>query len=119
MREVTWTPPAPPLGYSMVRRSIDGAHYVRTLTGASVIVSATEELDGRAWVHFSMARADRLPTWEELVEGKEAFLGRESKAIMVLAPRSQWVNIHPNCLHLFVCLDGDVLPDFTHGSGSL
>ncbi len=28
-------------------------------------------------------------------------------------------NIHPNVLHLFVCLDGDPLPDFTRGKGSL
>jgi hypothetical protein len=29
------------------------------------------------------------------------------------------VNIHPNCLHLFVCVDNDPLPDFTRGEGLL
>jgi len=37
----------------------------------------------------------------------------------VVPPRSQYVNINPTVLHLWVCLDGDVLPDFTHGGSSL
>jgi len=112
-------PHRPPIGWQCLFESIDGAKYRRILTDHTVIVSQGVEADGRLWAHFSIAHPLRLPTWDELITAKEQFLGAESRAIQVLAPRSEWVNIHPNCLHLFVCLDGDVLPDFTRGSGSL
>ena len=87
--------------------------------GLEALVSAAPMDDGRRWLHFSLVHRHSVPTWSDLVAAKEALLGPETKAILVIAPRSQWVNIHPNCLHLFVCLDGDPLPDFTQGSGSL
>jgi hypothetical protein len=99
--------------------SAAGARYIHLFVPMSVILSDAVELDGKRWRHFSMARADRIPTWEELVAMKELFLGAESRALQVIAPRSEWVNIHPYCLHLFVCLDGAVTPDFTHGRGTL
>lgn len=85
----------------------------------TVICSAAPYDDGLWWIHFSMSGKRVLPSWEQLIRAKEAILGTESKAIQVLAPRSQWVNIHPNCLHLWVCLGKDPLPDFTMGTGSL
>lgn len=109
----------PPMGWECLQVSLDGAKFRRILTDHTVIVSHDREDDGKQWAHFSMAHPKRLPTWDELVDAKEKFLGVESKAIQVLAPRSEWVNIHPHCLHLFVCLDGDALPDFTRGGGSL
>ena len=87
--------------------------------GLEALLTAAPQDDGRRWLHFSLVHRQRVPTWSELVAAKEALLGPETKAIQVLAPRSQWVNIHQNCLHLFVCLDEDPLPDFTQGSGSL
>ena len=89
------------------------------IEGLVVILSADLMGDGRRWLHFSMVAKTGLPSWEQLVRAKEAILGSESKAIQVIAPRSEWVNIHSKCLHQFVCLDGDPLPDFTMGSKSL
>lgn len=89
-----------------------GRKYVHNLTFQSVILSVSEEADGRVWAHLSTAFPSRLPTWGDLRKAKDLFLGEEARAIQVLPPKSEWVNIHPYCLHLFVCLDGDVLPDF-------
>ena len=52
-------------------------------------------------------------------EAKELFVGRDEFAYQVIPPRDQHVNIHPNVLHLWSCLDGSPLPDFTRGTGSL
>lgn len=79
------------------------------------LVSLNRERDGRRWMHLSISRSDRLPSWEELRDAKNELLGRHVKAIQVLPPEDEYVNIHPNVLHLWVCLDGDVLPDFRHG----
>lgn len=67
------------------------------------------------WMHLSLSRSDRLPSWEELRDAKNELLGRHVRAIQVLPPGDEYVNIHPNVLHLWVCLDGDAVPDFRHG----
>lgn len=81
-----------------------------------VILNVMRYGDGRPWAHLSMSRRDKkLPTWEQLREVKELFLGKQRKAIQVLPPADQYVNIHPGVLHLFCCLsDEDPLPDFRY-----
>jgi hypothetical protein len=47
------------------------------------------------------------------------FIGDGRKAIQVFAPVAEHVNIHEFCLHLWHCLDGDPLPDFTRGGPTI
>lgn len=107
-----------PYGWRTVANRDDGAHFLRT-DGLSLIMSGCYELDGKRWLHLSIARPDRLPTWEELKDAKTLFLGRETMAIQVIPPESTYVNLHPFCLHLWHCLDGDPCPDFTAGGGTI
>lgn len=100
-------------------RGADGVRYVNPKQRLSLIWSVAQEGDGKWWQHISVAHPARLPTWDELVTIKEWLIGRDVDAYQVIPKRSNYVNIHPNCLHLFRCLEGDVLPDFTDGSGSL
>src|SRR3990167_1384383 len=81
----------------------------------TVICSARVERDGRRWMHVSCSRPSSLPTWEDLRLVKDTFIGIERKAIQVLPPQSEYVNLHPYVLHLWSCLDGDGLPDFREG----
>jgi hypothetical protein len=106
-----------PSGWKLLQRSADGyaAQHVRQ----TLIVSDAREGDGKVWRHLSLCGHGRLPTWGELVEAKELFCGTDAKAVQIIPPRSQYVNINPDTLHLFVCLDADPLPDFTSGTGSL
>lgn len=107
-----------PLGWKCVLRLYDGRRWERT-DCLSIIVSLSRESDGRKWLHASVARPDRLPTYDDLCTLKYIFIGRHRKAIQVFAPESEHVNINPYCLHLWCRLDGDPLPDFTHGKGTL
>jgi hypothetical protein len=77
-----------------------------------VVWSGRTEADGKRWVHVSCSRPSRLPSWGDIREVKDAFIGRERRALQVLPPAAEYVNIHPNCLHLWHCLDGDGMPDF-------
>lgn len=77
-----------------------------------VLVSQSVEADGRMWLHVSMSRPSRLPTWQDVRRVKDAFIGKDKKAIQVLPSDREYVNIHPHVLYLFHCLDGDPLPDF-------
>lgn len=78
----------------------------------AVICSATVEEDGRRWMHVSCSKPRCLPTWEDIRLVKDTFIGRERRAIQVLPPESEYVNLHPYVLHLWSCLDDDGLPDF-------
>lgn len=96
----------------------DGAKYVRP-DGLSIIVSGSFELDGKRWLHVSCARADRLPSWEDLRAVKDQFIGKDKLAVQVLPPQEKYISIHAYCLHLWHCLDVDPVPDFARGGSSI
>jgi hypothetical protein len=107
-----------PADWREIERGNDGRKYGRT-NGMTFIVSVAREDDGKEWLHFSVAHPTRMLTYDEMVEVKELFCGRDNKAIFILPPRAQHINVHRNCLHFFRCLDSDGLPDFTGGTNSL
>jgi|WetSurMetagenome_2_1015567.scaffolds.fasta_scaffold529384_2 hypothetical protein len=87
--------------------------------GLLVLVSGGLEQDNRRWLHASMSKRQQLPSWSDVREVKDLFIGRDRYAYQVLPPPSHYVNFHPNVLHLWACLDGEPLPDFTRGAGIL
>lgn len=97
----------------------DGASYRNKRRGLMVICSSAEEQDGFKWLHVSVSRRSRIPTYGDLVIVKRLFVSKHRKALQVFAPEVEHVDIHPNCLHLWCCLDGEPLPDFTRGTGSI
>jgi hypothetical protein len=102
--------PADPLMFQRI--DFDGLAYQHIAMPLRVICSAQLERDNRRWMHVSCSRPNRLPSWEELRLVKDTFIGRDRKALQVLPPQAEYVNIHPHVLHLWSCLDGDGLPDF-------
>lgn len=85
-----------------------------------VIWSIAAENDDRLWMHVSVSRPTRIPSYSDMTRVKDLFIGPDRVAYTVLAPASQHVNIHPNCLHLWAPLEGDPpLPDFSRGTGSI
>ena len=106
-----------PAHWKLVMVVGDGAKY-QSHRGLTAIVSVSTELDGKAWLHLSVSRRKREPSWADLVEARNILLG-DVMTYQVIPPSSEHVNIHSHVLHLWHCLEGDVLPDFTRGSGSL
>ena len=53
------------------------------------------------WEHVSVSRRDRCPTWDEMCLVKALFWDEEDCVIQYHPPRSEYVNNHPNCLHLW------------------
>ena len=89
-----------------------------TFNGLIILASAGEYDDGKEWLHVSVSRKRRLPTYEELTRIKRDFIGKDKKAVFVLPEKEKHVNIHNFCLHL-VYSAANPLPDFTGGSGSI
>lgn len=66
--------------------------------------------DAGGWDHVSVSRADRCPHWEEMCQIKDLFFEEFECAIQYHPPKSEYVNIHPHCLHIWSCLSGMPLP---------
>jgi hypothetical protein len=106
----TWTEIACPIPTGRAYRSANGLRVITTV--------ATEQ-DGKAWLHVSVSRVQRLPGWLDLREVKDVFIGRDATALQVLPSSEKYRNQHPFCLHLWHCLDGEVVPDFLDDAGNL
>ena len=109
---------APPGGWRMNNSAPNGGRWVNRRRGLVAILTVGIG-NGALWAHFSMSGEKRTPSYKEMCEAKEAFLGAERQAIAIYPPRSKHVNLHPYVLHLWCGLDGDGLPDFTDGTGSI
>lgn len=62
-------------------------------------VPADHELGG--WEHVSVSLPNRCPTWVEMDMIKRLFWNDEDAVMQLHPPRSDWVNLHPYCLHLW------------------
>jgi hypothetical protein len=82
--------------------------------GLRAIIDCSQKEDDRWWVHVSVSRSARMPTHDDMTLVKQAFLG-DRYAYAVYPPKSEYVNIHIFCLHLWTLVDGEngrVLPEF-------
>jgi len=61
-----------------------------------------------AWEHVSVSLASRYPTWDEMCKVKDLFWEPEDCVIQLHPPRSQWINNHPYCLHLWRPLEFEI-----------
>lgn len=56
---------------------------------------------GEGWEHVSVSYNNRCPTWDEMCRVKEAFFLPEEVVIQYHPRKSEYVNHHPYCLHLW------------------
>lgn len=69
--------------------------------------------DGDGWRHVSISVSGNpweTPTWEEMCAVKELFWDAEETAMQLHPPRSEYVNNHPGCLHLWSPTGGHAIP---------
>jgi hypothetical protein len=62
------------------------------------IISSGYEPD---WEHVSVSTKRRIPNWEEMCFVKNLFWEPEEAVMQLHPPQSDYVNCHPNCLHLW------------------
>lgn len=79
-----------------------------------LVILSTDEIDGRTWRHLSVSRRSKIPSYDEIVRVRRDFFGESSPAYQVFPARAEHVNVHPNCLHLWLPVGFDPFPD-PHG----
>lgn len=57
--------------------------------------------DGLGWEHVSVSMPDRTPTWEQMCFIKNLFWDADDCVIQFHPPKSEYINNHPHCLHLW------------------
>ncbi|SCG82689.1 hypothetical protein DW1_1116 [Proteiniborus sp. DW1] len=56
---------------------------------------------GGGWDHVSASYSSRTPTWDEMCYIKDIFFKEDECVLQYHPPKSEYVNIHPHCLHLW------------------
>jgi len=57
--------------------------------------------DGLGWEHVSVSLPHRCPTWDEMNFVKAQFWDETECVVQFHPPKSEYVNVHPYCLHLW------------------
>lgn len=70
--------------------------------GKSFFVMASNHY---GWEHVSVSpgnpKRNTCPTWDEMCAIKDMFFDEEEAVMQLHPPKSEYVNRHPNCLHLW------------------
>ena len=98
--------------YILWHEKQDGYAFVNKAIGITVIITG-EVHNNKKWLHVSFSRKSRMPDYNDISRIKKDFFGDNRKVIMIFPEKENHVNIHPYCLHLFHCIDGDGLPEFS------
>jgi len=56
---------------------------------------------GIEWEHVSVSRKQHPPNWEEMCWVKDQFWDEDECVMQLHPPKADYVNNHPNCLHLW------------------
>ncbi len=78
---------------------------MRPHTGVLNVIAS----DGAGWEHVSVSLPNRCPDWDDMCFIKGVFWDEEDCVVQFHPPRSQYVNKHPNCLHLWRQTDTNII----------
>jgi hypothetical protein len=106
-----------PARYAVIDDYSNAARFIRD--DGMTVISEVAEYMNRLWLHVSCAHATKLPSWEDLREVKQVFCGPKRLALSIMPSETEYVNVHPYCLHLWCPLDHDPIPDFRRYSPEL
>lgn len=95
-RTERWSEPAP-LGLQECASSYALGRTWRSADGEMSVIASVD--DGS--LHVSIANRSRYPTWQEILAVRSWGFPDDCEVVMVLARRGEYVNVHPNCFHLW------------------
>jgi hypothetical protein len=75
-----------------------------------IVASGADKDDtmSEGWEHVSVSTRRRIPNWREMCFVKDLFWRADETVVQFHPPRTEYVNNHPNCLHLWRPNDGHI-----------
>ncbi len=86
----------------------NGAFCIPNPNAASSLALFVIASDEGGWEHVSVSMKGRCPNWAEMCFVKGLFWDDEDCVMQLHPPRSQWVNNHSRCLHLWRPVGGAI-----------
>lgn len=77
---------------------------------AIITLDLMDAWNAGTWLHLSVSRPTRLPTWGDLVIAREELGYTDRAFVQLLPPKSHWLNIAGHVLHLFHRIDAETVP---------
>lgn len=78
-----------------------GRFFLRTNDGVKLCVFVSRSTPEIPWDHVSVSTPERCPTWKEMCWIVSLFFEDEETVMQLHPPKSEWINDHPTCLHLW------------------
>lgn len=94
-----WDEPAP-LGLSEETPCPIPGRLWRRRLGKHNFMTVIASVDGGS-LHVSISHNSRYPTWDEILAVRAWAFPSDMEVVMVLARADDYVNLHPNCFHLW------------------
>jgi len=66
-----------------------------------LVMSSDGNREGEGWEHVSVSMKNRTPNWGEMCFVKDIFWTEHETVVQFHPPKSEYVNFHPYCLHLW------------------
>ena len=63
---------------------------------------------GGGWDHVSVSQRKRCPSWEEMCIVKDIFFNKNECCVEYHPAAKDYVNLHPNCLHIWKPQNADL-----------
>lgn len=79
--------------------------FLFTFEGRDLMVIAS---DGLGWEHVSVSMRNRTPRWNEMCYVKDLFWNEDDVVVQFHPRKSEYVNLHEHCLHLWRPADGQL-----------
>lgn len=92
---------------------IVGAAFIHGDRDLKVMASISVREDGKTWLHVSMSRKKRVPSYKDMQKIKAVFVGLDNYAYEVFPPAKFHVNIHKYCRHFWSPVGHCPLPEFS------
>ena len=64
--------------------------------------------NGDGWDHVSVITENRCPKWNEMCQIKDMFFEEDEVVVQYHPAKKDYINMHPNCLHLWRRQGGEV-----------
>src|ERR1051325_807872 len=87
--------------WASARGDAFGKFILRRKDVALLVIASAGDADIIPWEHVSVSTKTRCPTWEEMAWIKSLFFYDEEIVLQFHPRKSQYVNEHPYCLHLW------------------
>ena len=101
--------------YSSKDDDMFGFFFIKKLSGPPLkVLSAPFDNPKDGWEHVSVSLPNRCPTWGEMCLVRDLFWTNDETVIQFHPPKSEYVNNHAHCLHLWRNINSEVELPPTH-----